>query len=284
MPALQGRVVIPVRNGAAYVTEALDSVAAAAAFAAARSPGQAAFGAVVVDDASDDGTVAAVEAWRAGAALPVALGRHVVRRGAAAARNTGVALAAGEGADLVWFLDADDLFLAPHLWVGCGLAGACPEAAVIRTGIAVEMPIDPSWQTSLDTQLPSNACVRPAAHAYVGGFPEEACFVRFGTEDVGYFRWLYECFSVVCTPAATVRYRWRPGNSLDRQRAAYQRPRSDHVDRPETDSPDAAECRRLIRARSAALAGRRASPERWAGPPLNPDGAHRVRIAEIALP
>jgi cellulose synthase/poly-beta-1,6-N-acetylglucosamine synthase-like glycosyltransferase len=61
---------------------------------------------IVVDDASEDGTGACVESFRKkGANVAASLVRHPVKRGPAAARNTGWDLASGE---YVAFLDADD--------------------------------------------------------------------------------------------------------------------------------------------------------------------------------
>jgi glycosyltransferase involved in cell wall biosynthesis len=91
-------VIIPTYNRARLVTEAVASVL-----------GQTYrdLEILVVDDASTDGTVAALAAWR-----EVRVCRHSSRQGVAAARNTGAAAARGE-----WlaFLDSDDLWLPDKL-------------------------------------------------------------------------------------------------------------------------------------------------------------------------
>jgi len=85
--------VIPVRNGASYLCEAIECVL---------GQGQVDIEVIVVDNGSSDGSRALAESFGA----PV----HVIgeaRKGAAHARNTGVRLARGE---YLGFLDADDLW------------------------------------------------------------------------------------------------------------------------------------------------------------------------------
>jgi len=82
-------VVIPVRDGAAWLPDALASV---------RAQGDAVSEIVVVDDGSTDPIAA-----RTG----ITIVRHDVPRGPAAARNAGVA---ASSAPLLGFLDVDDLY------------------------------------------------------------------------------------------------------------------------------------------------------------------------------
>jgi len=91
-------VIIPTFNRAGLVREAVGSVLAQTC----RD-----FEVVVVDDASSDGTAAALAAWP-----EVKMLRHSRRRGVSAARNTGIRAARGE-----WlaFLDSDDLWLSEKL-------------------------------------------------------------------------------------------------------------------------------------------------------------------------
>jgi glycosyltransferase involved in cell wall biosynthesis len=90
-------VVIPVRDGAAFIAEALDSV---------RNQTRPADEIVVVDDGSSDDSAAVAETFP---------GVRVLRQpptGAAAARNAGVAATHGE---LIAFLDADDVWTPDKL-------------------------------------------------------------------------------------------------------------------------------------------------------------------------
>lgn len=92
-------VVIPVRNGAVFLSEAIES-----AIDQSRPPDEI----VVVDDGSTD------ESAQVAASFD---GVRVLRRppeGVAAARNAGVA---ASGAEIIAFLDADDLWVADKLEV-----------------------------------------------------------------------------------------------------------------------------------------------------------------------
>jgi glycosyltransferase involved in cell wall biosynthesis len=91
-------VIIPVRNGALYLAQAIDSVLAQT---------RPALEVIVVDDGSTDDTPALVQQY--GQRV-----RYVQQSpaGAAAARNHGVSLAAG---NMLAFLDADDLWLPQKL-------------------------------------------------------------------------------------------------------------------------------------------------------------------------
>lgn len=95
-------VVIPVRDRAAMVCEAIASV---------RAQTYRDFGIVVVDDGSEDGSAAAAESALDGAAVPVCVVRQATR-GVSAARNAGAAVL-----DARWlaFLDSDDLWLPQKL-------------------------------------------------------------------------------------------------------------------------------------------------------------------------
>jgi glycosyltransferase involved in cell wall biosynthesis len=95
-------VVIPAYNAEFYIGEALDSV-----IAQRRLPEQI----IVVDDGSVDRTAARVLSWQR-ENFPGLILRQQSNRGVSAARNTGLRHAE---ADLIAFLDADDLFLPHHL-------------------------------------------------------------------------------------------------------------------------------------------------------------------------
>ncbi len=95
-------VVIPAYNRELYICEALDSV-----IAQTRLPEQI----VVVDDGSSDDTTEVVLQWKH--KYPGELNLlHQSNRGVSAARNTGIRHST---ADLIAFLDADDLLSTHHL-------------------------------------------------------------------------------------------------------------------------------------------------------------------------
>src|SRR5712664_2801923 len=97
-------VLIPAYNARDFLVEALESVRAQT-----RPPDQI----VVVDDGSTDGTADVARAWHADRGSGIALSvLSQATAGAAAARNLGIR---SVHADLIAVLDADDLFLPPHL-------------------------------------------------------------------------------------------------------------------------------------------------------------------------
>ncbi|MHB1203953.1 MAG: glycosyltransferase family 2 protein, partial [Rhodospirillaceae bacterium] len=100
IPATVVSTVVPALNAARFIKRAIDS---------ALAQGIAESEIIVVDDGSTDETCRIVESYRA---RGVRLVRHAQRRGASAARNTGIAAARGE---YVAFLDADDEWLPEKL-------------------------------------------------------------------------------------------------------------------------------------------------------------------------
>jgi glycosyltransferase involved in cell wall biosynthesis len=117
-------VVVPVRDRAAMVGEAIASVLAQT---------ERDFALVVVDDGSaDDSAAAAERALGAGPGAPA--GSRVLRqapRGVAAARNAGAA-----ALDSAWvaFLDSDDLWLPTKLAVQRAWLAARPAYRIVQTG------------------------------------------------------------------------------------------------------------------------------------------------------
>lgn len=99
---------------------------------------------LVVDDGSRDGTAAAADA--AGATVI----RLSVNRGAAAARNVGLAAA---GSDRVAYLDADDLWLPEHLSAIDAAFAAVPQAAVAFSGL---VKIGPRHRYRVPQEVPSH--------------------------------------------------------------------------------------------------------------------------------
>ena len=110
--------IIPVRNGAAYIAAALDSIAAQT-----RPPEQV----VVVDDGSQDGSAAIAAAH---VLQPEIISCH--GNGPAAARNEGLDHATGE---LIAFLDADDLWRPAKLEQQIGQFAAAANLDLCFCGI-----------------------------------------------------------------------------------------------------------------------------------------------------
>jgi hypothetical protein len=110
-------VIIPVRDGEAFIAEAVESVLAQRDVSAE---------AIVVDDGSTDGTLERLAMFEGRITVHSQAGR-----GVSAARNTGMTLAQS---DLFVFLDADDV-LAPHYLARfVAAAAAAPKVEVFHCG------------------------------------------------------------------------------------------------------------------------------------------------------
>ncbi len=97
---------------------------------------------IIVDDGSTDGSAEALEE------LASAPGVRLIwqpNAGEGAARNRGIAEAR---ADLIAFLDADDLFLDGHLSALLALAAADPAAGLLATGYFYDYPDGPRQAAS----------------------------------------------------------------------------------------------------------------------------------------
>lgn len=111
-------VVIPVYNRADIVRRVLESLDAQSC----RD-----FGVVLVDNASTDGTRAVLEEWSRQTSLTVRIASES-RRGAAAARQTGLGLCDSEW---VMFFDSDDIMLPDHIGRALREARCHPDADMI---------------------------------------------------------------------------------------------------------------------------------------------------------
>jgi glycosyltransferase involved in cell wall biosynthesis len=134
-------VIVPSYNGAAFLSEALDSI-----FAQDPAPDEV----ILVDDGSTDST----------AEIAAGYGSRVLyhrqpRAGAGAARNTGVRLARG---GYIGFLDSDDLWPAGSLRVRSDALLADAEAACV-TGLIEHFATDQNGTAKQRFRLPD---VRPA--------------------------------------------------------------------------------------------------------------------------
>jgi glycosyl transferase family 2 len=213
-PPLLYSVVIPTYNRAALLSEALDSVFA---------QDIPSLEAVVVDDGSTDGT----------AGVAAAYGGRVrylrqANRGPAAARNAGVALAAGE---LIAFLDSDDLWLPGKLAAELEILARLPEADALisdcevwdgerqvqashfaAAGVAPPAGDAPCFVADLPPlwaagSLVATGCItlRRRALAQLGGRPFDPA-LRYGEDWEFEIRLYHRCRVAVC-PRVTARVR-----------------------------------------------------------------------------
>jgi glycosyltransferase involved in cell wall biosynthesis len=154
-------VVIPVRNGAAFVREAIDSVRAQARFH---------LEIIVVDNASEDGTARLVRDTYGDS---VKLAREE-RPGAAAARNHGVVLSSGR---LLAFLDADDVWTPDKLAMQTRALEENPESPMVF-GLCQEF-LDPG----LTPEQRGALSLRPDPYRFLAPSAfllERALFLRAG--------------------------------------------------------------------------------------------------------
>ncbi|MGC2856233.1 glycosyltransferase [Novispirillum sp. DQ9] len=215
-----GTVVIPAFRMADTIERALDSIVDAMAhYRQASGRDDAKVHIVVVDDCSPDDTPGVVMRWaRARPDQSVALIANNQNRGAGRSRNAGVAAAFGP---YLWFLDADDYFFPPHLFVTAQVLDQRSDLDFVRTGMVfdtIDQDISPVWRSASEVTYPCNLCVRRPCHDQIGGFPEEAPFTPANSDDVAYARALAQVFAGVLIPDRTVHYTMRPGNVLDRLR------------------------------------------------------------------
>ncbi len=225
-------VIIPAHDDEATIRSALCSIEEAVAYLR-RQPGysQAPAEVIVVDDGSRDGTL--------GIILDVARGKDLFRvfhrriaTSPGSARNCGVSLASG---DLLFFLDADDLYLEHHLFQCCRTFED-PEVDWVKTGVALSDPVHADWRGRIGNSLVINLAVRRRCHEFIGGFLDVHLFRRTADafepwvdifhliEDVHYNDLLGRFFHRAEIAEETVKYVRRPGNSLDRQHAKFQVP------------------------------------------------------------
>ncbi len=230
MPGLS--VIIPSHDDEATIRSAIESAEeAVACYARSRGNARESAELIVIDDGSRDATLSII--------LDAAHGKDLFRvfhrrtsSSPSAVRNSGVALATG---DVLFFLDADDLFLERHL-VECCQALRDPAVDFVKTGVALSDPVHPDWRSRIGNSLAINLAVRRRCHEFIGGFPDIHLFRRSADafepwidvfrliEDVHYNTLLSRFFRRREVAAETVRYMRRPGNSYDRQYAKFQLP------------------------------------------------------------
>jgi glycosyltransferase involved in cell wall biosynthesis len=213
---------MPVFNGARYVGAAIESVLAQSL------PD---WELVVVDDGSTDGTAAALRPYAADARVTVLAQEN---RGLARARNRGLSVPAAE---LVAFLDADDLWTEDHLEAMVGALRSTPDAVLAFAGwqyvdadgallpqAVMPFHADPAearrelpWRNAI---VPSAVVARLEAVRGVGGFDPRlrAC------EDWDLWIRLLDAGPFVAVARVSTRYRVHPasmtedGEAIERER------------------------------------------------------------------
>lgn len=197
-------VIVPVRNGAEYILEALASVA--------NQPWQP-LELIVVDDGSTDRTAETVHTFASSADLPV---RYVYQTnaGPASARNHGLCLAEGE---LIAFQDADDIWTAGRLALQAALLRQYPAADFVlgKTRIFGADPglvaaagggpdSEPRWFLGVQCGL-----YRRHVFDKVGGFDAR---LRYN-EDIDWFRRASALdIANIAVPEVVLLHRRHPGN------------------------------------------------------------------------
>jgi glycosyltransferase involved in cell wall biosynthesis len=202
-------VIIPCRNGAGFLPEALASVRAQSV-----EPGRC----LVVDDGSTDGSAAL--AASAGFEVLRTHGTAAAGAGASAARNTGLAAA---GSTYVAFLDADDWWGPSHLADGSALLDAHPAVALSFSAMR-------RTDTGAMTPLPGSRPIQEPFHAWpallaANFIPESGVIVRTGllreagaflpgqrmAEDYDAWLRLAQRHPFIHTGNVTAHYRVHPG-------------------------------------------------------------------------
>lgn len=193
---------------------------------------------VIVDDASTDQTLNCISQFVKHKNNYWVI-RHPRNIGQSVARNTGVK---ATSAQIIFFCDADDLYLPEHLHIGFTLINRpLPELlehsgkllpgylGAVKTGVKTQEQIHPYWQGAIENSIPLNLCIRRDVHDWMEGFPEEDIFRSYPAEDCLYNEWLRRFFYVAKVNMKTVEYVRYPNNAFDRQINKFQTPPGEYV-------------------------------------------------------
>jgi glycosyltransferase involved in cell wall biosynthesis len=214
-------VVVPTFNNAGELRRAVGSVLASARTARMDFGLDLTLDAVLADDASTDES-AAIAQDVSRSPLPegtrVLTVRNAENRGAGPARNAGVA---ATDADFLFFLDADDEFLPPHIGLCLTALLSDPSIGYVWGRRDWDLPIHDSWRDRLDQSSVMNLCVRRPWHDLIGGFPEHPDYRGHGYEDCVYRIVLRRLARGRPIPEITTRVHLRDDNALARQRAKF---------------------------------------------------------------
>lgn len=201
-------VVIPTRNSERFVVDAVRSVRAQTVLGARIEV-------VIVDDASEDGTVDQIE--KASLDVTVIQLNERVERGAA--RNIGARSARGE---LLAFLDSDDLWLPQKLEVQLARFDGSPSVTgalfvneTVQMVLKIHRPKEGAQdRLSRENSLlgaPSSLVINRTAFLATGGFPEELDLQ--GSEDWLYLLQLRARGPLAIVSRPLIAYRVHRGNS-----------------------------------------------------------------------
>lgn len=146
MKALTAGVAIVTHNGLGYLPQQLGSIV---------SQSRSVSHIVVVDDCSSDGTRDYLDAWGAGAGIPVTIIRNAQRLGPA--RSAELALGAVE-ADIVFATEQGDVWLPGKVEMLAGLFEQDPDTVLVHTdALLVDADGRDTGRTLLDELAPSQA-------------------------------------------------------------------------------------------------------------------------------
>ena len=226
-------VIVTAHNDSETIVAALQSVDNAVSFfkTTQDAHGEVQAEIVVVDDGSRDDTYERLQRFTDGKS-----DYQIIRReqssSPSCARNTGASMSS---ADVLFFLDADDLFLENHI-AACVAAMEEPNVGFVKTGVLTSDPVHPEWKTRIENSIVINLCVRRDCHMQIGGFPDYHLFRRegeqfvpemdlfFKVEDIFYNQTLTHCFVGQKLGIDSVKYCRHPGNSFDQQYDSFLRP------------------------------------------------------------
>ncbi len=243
-------VIVPTYNaiairGEAVLLATLESIERSVAYFQQHAGDRARCEVVLVDDASQDGTLSVLQEF-ARPKSHIWIARQPENRGQSAARNAGIRLVQSS---LICFCDSDDLFRETYILKVFEAANqplppthpqypALGYPAIVRTRVHLRDRIHPQWKRAIENTLCQNLCIRRELHDFIGGFPEAEIF-RQGQEDIAYLH-LYSAFApTVWVEAETVEYLRFPGNNFDRQLRKFQTSPDEYRD----DSPPAERAR-----------------------------------------